>query len=153
MIDNQDLKILELLQTDARIANAEIARRIGMAPSAVLERIRRLEERTVILGYETRVNSKAVGIGLTAFAYIRTNLIDSTRQVEMLNALDEVLEVHEVAGEDCFLVKIRVKDPEALLAFMREKIAPIPGITGTRTTIVLQTQKETIALPFEAETK
>lgn len=148
MLDEQDLKILELLQGDARIANAEIARRIGMAPSAVLERVRRLEERGVILGYETRLSPRALGLGLTAFAFVRTNLHDATEEAARIAAIPEVLEVHEVAGEDCFLVKVRAPDPESLLRLMRDRIGSIKGVTGTRTTVVLQTQKETAAMPL-----
>lgn len=149
-VDEQDLKILEMLQSNARIPNAEIARQIGMAPSAVLERVRRLEERGVILGYETRISPKAVGLGLTAFAFVRSTMHDAREQAQRLAAMPEILEVHEVAGEDCFLIKVRVADPESLLGLMREGIGAIPAITGTRTTIVLQTQKESSALPLPA---
>lgn len=142
-----DLKILELMQGNARIANAEIARQIGMAPSAALERVRRLEERGTIRGYETRVAPRALGLGLTAFSFVRTSLQDVSEIAARLAEIPEIQEIHEVAGEDCFLVKIRTADPESLLLLNR-KIGTIPGITGTRTTIVLGTHKESAALPL-----
>src|ERR687897_997739 len=71
MIDEMDRRILSLLQQDARLPNAEIARRVGMAPSATLERLRKLEERGVIQGYEARLDARKLGLGLTAFIYIR----------------------------------------------------------------------------------
>ncbi|HSF41563.1 MAG TPA: Lrp/AsnC family transcriptional regulator, partial [Thermoanaerobaculia bacterium] len=73
MIDDTDRQILTILQSNARISNAEIARQVGMAPSAILERIRRLEAKGVIQGYETRINPEALGLGLLAFVYVRSS--------------------------------------------------------------------------------
>ena len=73
MINEIDMQILNILQKDARIANAEIARQVGLAPSAVLERIRKLEERGVIKGFETKLDAAAVDYGLTAFVAVRTH--------------------------------------------------------------------------------
>src|SRR5213083_464011 len=70
-LDETDRQIVGFLQRDARMANAEIARRLGMAPSAIYDRIRKLEDRGIIDGYEARVNAKAVGLGLTAFIFVR----------------------------------------------------------------------------------
>ncbi|MGV3614965.1 MAG: Lrp/AsnC family transcriptional regulator [Fimbriimonas sp.] len=151
MLDEFDLKILAQLQDDARIANAEIARRIGMAPSAVLERVRRLEERGVILGYEARLSPESLGLGLTAFISVRTNLLDATEQMRQLADIPEVLELHDVAGDDCFLIKVRVKDTQALGRLTREQIGVVPGVTATRTTIVLQTAKESNRSPLPKE--
>lgn len=152
MIDDRDRFILSILQTEGRVPNAEIARRIGMAPSAVLERIRKLETRGVIRGYEARVDPQSIGLGLTAFAYV--TVLEPLGQMEggrALAALDEVQEVHYIAGEDCYVVKIRVADAEALGRLIREKFGAIPGMHRTRTTIVLSTLKETTALPLESE--
>ncbi len=154
MIDDRDRFILSVLQSEGRMPNAEIARRIGMAPSAVLERIRKLEARGVIQGYEARIDPRSLGLGLTAFAYV--TVLEPLGQMEggkALAGLDEVQEVHYIAGEDCYIVKIRVDDAEALGRLIREKFGAIPGMHRTRTTIVLSTLKETTALPFEAEVR
>jgi len=148
MFDDCDLKILGILQVDARIPNAEIARRVGMAPSAVLERVRRLEERGVILGYEARLSPRALGLSLTAFVFVKTSLMDATELARRLGSIPEVQEVHDVAGEDCFLVKVRVKDTEALARLLREQLAVVPGVISTRTTVVLETEKESALLPL-----
>lgn len=155
MIDDFDQKILHILQDDARISNAELSRRVGMAPSAVLDRVRRLEERGVILGYEARLSPKALNLGLTAFVFVRTSLVEASAQTQSLASFPEVLEVHDVAGEDCFLLKVRVRDTEALTRLLRERISAVPGVTATRTTIVLETAKEinTLPLPKEAPPK
>ena len=73
MIDEVDLKMLNILQRDARASNVEIARAVGLAPSATLERIRKLEQRGLIRGYEARLDSAALGRGQVAFVFVRTN--------------------------------------------------------------------------------
>ena len=147
MIDSTDKQILEILQNDARTSNAEIARKVGLAPSAVLERVRKLEDRGTIRGYHTDIDPRALDFGLTVFVAVRTSECSSVAE-EMLAAIPEVLEVHDVAGDDCFLLKIRTKDAEALSQLQREKIRPIPTVISTRTTVVLKTFKETTGLPI-----
>ena len=148
MINDIDKKILNIIQQDARVANAEIARQVGLAPSAVLERIRKLEERGIIRGYATEINAAQVGFGLTAFVFVRTNECgDGTDR--LLAKIPEVLEVHDVAGEDSYLLKVRAESPESLARLLREKIKAVPNVLSTRTTVVLQTVKETTALPLD----
>jgi len=148
MIDGIDKQILTIVQPDARISNAEIARQVGLAPSAVLERIRKLEERGVIRGYHTDIDPRAVDFGLTVFVAVRTSECGGIAEQE-LSAIPEVLEVHDVAGEDSYLLKVRTKDTDDLGRLLRERIKPIPNVLGTRTTVVLQTFKESTALPLE----
>ena len=147
MINDVDKKILNIIQQDARITNAEIARQVGLAPSAVLERIRKLEERGVIRGYATQIDAAQVDFGLTAFVAVRTNECCSETD-KFLAEIPEVLEVHDVAGEDSYLLKVRAKNTEHLGRILRERLKNVPNIAGTKTTIVLQTIKETIALPI-----
>ena len=150
-VDSTDAAILALLQENARTSNAEIARRVDMAPSAVYERIRKLEERGVISGYEARLGAKQLGWGLVAFVFVRTaDRPGQTSTGEELARFPEVLEVHHVAGEDCFLLKVRAADTEALGRLLRERIGAVPTVTSTRTTIVLETVKDTARLPIAA---
>ena len=146
MINEIDRQILNILQGDARTSNVEIARQVGLAPSAVLERVRKLEERGVIRGYAAEVNAVDVGFGLTAFVFVRTSFCGSIGNV--LAEIPEVLEVHDIAGDDCYLLKVRAENTDALGKFFREKLKNLPEIVSTRTTIVLQTIKETTALPI-----
>jgi Lrp/AsnC family transcriptional regulator, leucine-responsive regulatory protein len=147
MINDTDKQILTIIQCDARISNAEIARQVGLAPSAVLERMRKLEERGVIRGYSADIDASQVGFGLTAFVFVKTSFCGSIGSV--LAKIPEVMEVHDIAGEDCYLLKVRAENTEQLGKFFREKLKNLPEILSTRTTIVLQTIKETNALPLE----
>jgi Lrp/AsnC family leucine-responsive transcriptional regulator len=149
-IDPTDREILRLLQQNARMSNAEIARQIGMAPSAIFQRVRKLEERGVIIGYRSALNTRALGFGLVAFIMVQTG--DSARSHDtagLLAALPEVQEVHRVVGEDCFIVKVRVRDTDALAHLLENDIQSIPSIASTRTTIVVKTIKETADIPLE----
>jgi len=151
VIDPTDAAILALLQENARISNAEIARRVDMAPSAVFERVRKLEERGVIRGYEARLGARELGLGLVAFVFVRTaeRPGQSSTGAELAR-LPEVLEVHHVAGEDCFLVKVRAPDTDGLGRLLRDRIGALAAVTSTRTTIVLETLKESTRLPLPA---
>ncbi len=152
MIDAIDLQILELLQANARTSNAEIARQVGLAPSAIFERVKKLEEKGIIRGYAVDLAPKDLGLGLTAFMFVKSEeRVGDRRTGERLAAIAEVQEVHHVAGEDCFLLKVRVADTDALGRLLREKIAAIPEVRSTRTTIVFETLKETRALPLGPE--
>lgn len=152
MTDDVDRKILKILQSNARASHSDIAKDVGMAASAVFERIRKLEKRGIIQGYETRLNPQALDVGLVAFISVRAQeRIGSLETGKQLARFPEVLEIHDVAGEDCYLVKVRVADTEALGAFLRDKIGPIEAIASTRTTIVLATVKETAQLPLEGK--
>lgn len=147
-LDELDRQILRTLQTDARTPNVEIARRIRMAPSATLERIRKLERRGLICGYPARLNPTPLGLDLLAFVFVRSSgRVGGIKTARRLAAIPGVQEVHHIAGEDCFLVKVRAANPEALGKLLRTRFGAIPEVTSTRTTIVLETIEETSNLP------
>jgi Lrp/AsnC family transcriptional regulator, leucine-responsive regulatory protein len=149
-LDDKDRSILLLLQENARISNAEIARRIELAPSAVFQRIRKLEEAGVIQGYEARINPRPLGFGLVAFVRVQTGEGASAPEITgALGRLPVVQEIHRVVGEDCFFVKVRVEDTGALADLLDRQIQPIAGVATTKTTIVLTTSKETRAVPLD----
>lgn len=143
VLDKVDYSILRLMQENARIPNADIARELKMAPSAVLERIKKLEQKKVILQYTTRLNTAALQQKLLAFVFMKAaeGLGCSTTGKELAK-IPEVQEVHNIAGEDCYLIKIRTSDSASLMELMRNRFSKIPNILSTRTTIVLETVKE-----------
>ena len=143
ILDSVDLQILNIMQGNAKIANVELARQLEMAPSAVLERVKKLEQKEVIKGYHTRIDPTAVQQKLLAFIFIKaSDGMGSTETAKYIADIPEVQEVHHIAGEDCFLIKIRTADSAALMNIMRTRLSSIPRIVSTRTTIVLETVKE-----------
>ena len=148
-LDSIDLQILERLQANSRTTQADIAKSIGLAPSGVLERIRKLEAKGVIQGYTACVDPRTLDLRMLAFVAVRSDEVASDDRIaNELAATPEVLEVHHVAGDDCYLVKVRARDAEHLGQLLRTRIGRIAGVRSTRTTIVLDTVKETSRLPI-----
>jgi len=142
-LDQIDLQIIRIMQDNARTNNADIARELGMAPSAILERVKKLEQKEVILQYNARINPVALDQKMLSFIFIKTQDIIGVQKVGILLAeIPEVLEVHDIAGEDGYLIKVRTNDSAGLVDLMRNTLSKIEGIISTRTTIVLETVKE-----------
>ncbi len=143
ILDKTDLHILRLMQDNARISNADLARELGMAPSGILERVKKLEQKNVILQYTTRLNPDALQQKMLAFIFMKAadgpGCNDTARE---LAKIPEVQEVHHIAGDDCYLVKVRTYDSASLMHLMRNSFGKIPNLLSTRTTIVLETVKE-----------
>jgi Lrp/AsnC family leucine-responsive transcriptional regulator len=114
----------------------------------VLGRIRRLEQARVIVKYETRLDAKLLGFGLTAFILVRSEeAVGSHEGGEKLTRIPGVQEVHYLAGDFHYWLKVRVGDTDGLARIL-EGIGAVPGIRDTRTTLVLSTIKESLLLPL-----
>ncbi len=157
MIDDKDLMILEILQANGRASNVDLARSVELTPSATLERVRKLEERGLIKGYAALLNAEALHLDLLAYIFVRVDDrgVGGDTEEEAargLAALPSVLELHHLAGEDCFLVKVRARDTNDLYRILRDDFGRFSAIRSTRTTIVLKTVKETSRLPMKRGT-
>ena len=142
-LDKIDYSILRLMQENARISNADMARELNMAPSGVLERVKKLEQKKVILQYTTRLSPAALHQNLLAFVFMKAaDGLGCSITGKELAKIPEVQEVHHIAGDDCYLVKIRTADSAALMDLMRNHFSKLKNIISTRTTIVLETVKE-----------
>src|ERR1700761_5619038 len=143
ILDKTDLHILRLMQDNARISNADLARELGMAPSGILERVKKLEQKNVLLGYTASINPDALQQKMLAFIFMKAadgpGCNDTAKE---LAKIPEVQEVHHIAGDDCYLVKVRTYDSASLMQLMRSSFSKIPNLLSTRTTIVLETVKE-----------
>ena len=150
-LDYIDAAILNVLQENARTTQSDIAKAVGLAPSAVFERMRKLEAKGVIREYVAAIDPHVANRALLAFVAVRTTEFGPEQPAaKALAAIPEVLEVHYIAGEDCFLVKIRARDAEHLGDLLKTRVGRIKGVRSTRTTIVLGTLKESTQLPFPA---
>ena len=143
MLDTISLEILNILQEKARIPNIEVSRQVGLAPSAVLERIRKMEKQGIIDGYEVRLNPERFNSAQVAFVHVRTSAALSDKVGTALSLIPEIQEVHFVSGSDCYLIKIRSADTTSLGQLLQEKITTIDGVLSTSTETVLSTIKET----------
>lgn len=143
MLDPIDRIIVERLQADGRATQLELAQAVGLSQPAVAERIRKLEQRGVITGYQARVDAARLGKDVTAFIGVT---VDHPRHfdafAQRVRALDDVLECHRVAGEDSYLLKVKTATTAALDDLLVGTLRTIPGVTRTHTTIVLASIKE-----------
>ena len=151
-LDERDRRILALVQRDAKLPQAEIARRIGLSTAAVNERLRKLETAGFLRRWVAVVDPKAVGASVTAFVEV---FIEHPRFeaafIEHVLAIDEVQECHHITGEFSLLLKIRVRDMEALQQLLIHKLNALEGVRQTRTVIVLSTSKEESFVPTGVE--
>ncbi|HUX59730.1 MAG TPA: Lrp/AsnC family transcriptional regulator [Ignavibacteriaceae bacterium] len=146
MLDDLDIKILNILQKNGRTKRNEIAEAIGLSIPSVSERLHKLEERGVIEGYYTKVNKKAFGYDI--MAYILVTMESSKHYKSFIPRVEktpQIIECHSVLGEGSHLLKAIVKKTESLENLLSE-IQSWPGVISTKTTFVLSTIKETTAI-------
>lgn len=150
-LDRIDRRILETLQADGRIANVELAERIGLSPTSAGERVKRLQREGFIEGYGARLDPQRLGLGLLVFVEV---LLDKTtpdvfdRFAAAVRRAPEVLECHMVAGGFDYLVKTRVSDMTAYRRFLGETLLGLPGVRETRTYAVMEEVKRDAPLPL-----
>jgi Lrp/AsnC family leucine-responsive transcriptional regulator len=142
-LDAKDRHILTLVQRDAKLAQAEIAKRVGLSAAAVNERLKKLEHSGVIRAWTAVVEPSAAGAPLAAFVEV---FIEHPRYeaafLERVRELDEVQECHHITGEFSLLLKVRVRDMEALQHLLLRTLNGMDGVRQTRTVMVLSTVKE-----------
>lgn len=149
MIDYIDLNILEIIQNDSKASNSAIGKAVGLTPSAVFERVRKLEAKGVIRSHNTRLDPRAVGLGVLAFIFLKVEIGAAEADMDAaLAGIEAVQEVHHVSGEDCYLLKMWAADNDDLGRLLLEEIHSIKGIRSTKTSIVLKTVKESPRIPL-----
>lgn len=152
-MDELDSAIVRQLQEDARQSNRDIARKVGVAPSTCLERIRLLRQRGVIRGYHADVALPELNRGIQAIVAaqvrpLRRNVVESFER--SVARLPEVLSVFTIAGSDDFLVHVAVRDVDHLHAFLLDRFTSRPEIVGFRTSIIFQHLSKAVVEPLPA---
>jgi Lrp/AsnC family leucine-responsive transcriptional regulator len=141
-VDTVDRKIIAALRLNGRATYAELGRQVGLSASAVHERVGKLESTGVITGYHAVVDPMAVGLGVTALVGIHpTDTADDEDVAAALARLPEVESCYGVAGDDAFVVKVRVATVDTLERTLG-RLRRIDGVARTRTTVVLSTRFE-----------
>jgi Lrp/AsnC family leucine-responsive transcriptional regulator len=148
-LDDLDRRLLDALQTNARSTFAELGALVGLKPPAVHDRVKRLEARGYIRGYAARLDGRRLGLGLAAFISVYTTPdIDYERFHASVASLSEVTELHSVAGEESFVIKVLTRSTSHLDQFL-SRLKAVPGIARTKTTVVLSSPFERNAIPLE----
>jgi Lrp/AsnC family leucine-responsive transcriptional regulator len=149
MLIGLDSKLLRLMMRQGRVTWTDLADHLGLSAPAAADRVHRLEQRGIIRGYAALVNPEATGYPLTAFVAV---LLDRPERrgafLKRVAALPEISECHHVAGDDDYLLKVRCRSTADLDRFLIESLKTTPGVMRTRTTIVLSTAKESVAIPI-----
>jgi Lrp/AsnC family transcriptional regulator, leucine-responsive regulatory protein len=133
LLDGVNLRLLAELQTDARLSLAELGRRVGLSSPAVAERLQRLEQEEVILGYHARLNPRALGFSLTAVIRIRPAPRQLHQVGELAQRTPEVVDCRRITGEDCYIMTAHVRSVEHL-----EEVIDRFAAYGQTTTSIVQ---------------
>ena len=150
-MDDLDLEILDRLQANARLSNAELARSVNLSPPAVHARVRRLENDGLIVRYEAVIDREKAGFDLICFVQVglAAHQVDQVQRVhDAISMMTEVLECHHVTGDFDFLLKVALRNRQDLHHFVVEQLVTIPGISRVSTSVVLKEIKSTTRLPL-----
>jgi len=153
-LDQTDKQIIQILQQEGRIANNELAKRIGLTTTPTLERVRRLEREGVIDGYAAKVNKDSVGRGFTAFVKVTLKVHQLNLMEEFTAAIrdiPEILACYHTTGDGDFLLHVVAKDTKDYEQLMRNKLTTLPDVERLHTSIVLNTIKDQSPIPVHHE--
>ncbi len=151
-IDKTDRQILDILQENGRISNAELARRINMSPPPTLERVKKLERNGIIQKYVALTDPAK--LGLSCFTYVEVTLVRHGREgverfMKAITTLDEVMECHHITGGADFMLKVANHDIPDYENFVLHKLTALPEVQHLKTMVVLSTLKYETAMPTE----
>jgi len=153
-LDAVDLKILDILQSEGRITNAELAHRIGLTPGPALTRVHKLESAGYIKRYVAVVDRDALGLPVTAFVAVimrEHGRLASEQFQRAVDSIPEVLECHHIAGDEDYLLKVVAASPADFERFVLEVLSEIPSVQRVKTTFVLSTTKNETSIPVRGE--
>lgn len=150
-LDKVDRELLNHLQNNARITNAELARRVELSPPGLQKRVRKLENAGIIDQYATILNPESVGYDMLCFVQItlvrhKSEFLQNFMHV--VQDIPEVLEAYHITGEYDYLLKVVIRNRKHLEEFILETLSPLPGMDKVRTSLVLNKIKSTTAVPI-----
>jgi DNA-binding Lrp family transcriptional regulator len=144
-LDSIDKNILEILQKDGNITNAQLAKEIGLSPAPTLERVKKLEQSNFIKGYHAKLNEQVLGLGVTTFVLISLSshkINQINKFIEKITSLDEVIECHHITGSGDFLIKILIEDIPSYQRLILDKLSQIEEIGNMSSMVVLASYKQ-----------
>ena len=151
-LDEYDKKIIKYLQEDASISNIDLSKKIGLAPSSCLLRVKNLKEQKVIKQYTAMVDERILGYDITCFAKVAMQPLNretSTRFIEEAKKIPEIIECYTITGDAAFLLKIVAKSFQYYRDFIFDKLLSIRAVSNVETSIVVATEKKTNLMPLD----
>ena len=151
-LDDYDKKILKYLQEDSSISNIELSKKIGLAPSSCLLRVKNLKEEQVLTQYTAMVDEKLLGFEITCFAKIQMTPLNkdtSKHFIEEAKKIPEIVECYTITGDSAFLLKIVAKSVQYYRDFIFDKLLSVPNVSNIETSIVVGTEKKTSVIPLD----
>lgn len=149
-IDDIDKKILEILQSRAKITNAKLSEEIGLSPAPTLERVKKLEQMGVITSYHAKLNIEKIGLGVTTFVLATLNGHNRANIegfIEEINKIPEVVECHHITGAGDFILKVVSRDIASYQKLMLEQVSDIKQVDNMQSMVVLSTFKDSKVIP------
>ena len=140
-LDDYDKKILKYLQEDSSISNIELSKKIGLAPSSCLLRVKNLKEEKVLTQYTAMVDEKLLGFEITCFAKIQMTPLNkdtSKHFIEEAKKIPEIVECYTITGDSAFLLKIVAKSVQYYRDFIFDKLLSVPNVSNIETSIVVK---------------
>ena len=149
-LDNIDRNILEILQSNAKITNAQLSKDIGLSPAPTLERVKKLENSGIIRSYHARLDNGLVGLGVSTFVLVTLkghNKSNIDQFLAEINTIPEVIECHHITGSGDFILKVIASDITAYQQLMLEKVSEIEVVDNLQSMVILSTFKDSKVLP------
>ncbi|WP_262895381.1 Lrp/AsnC family transcriptional regulator [Penaeicola halotolerans] len=150
-LDKIDRKILDILQANAKITNAQLSKDIGLSPAPTLERVKKLENAGIIKSYHAKLDTEKIGLGVSTFVLVtlighnKTNIDAFIKEIENIN---EIIECHHITGTGDFILKIIAKDISAYQKLMLERVSEIKEVDSMQSMVILSTFKDSKVMPI-----
>ncbi|MCG8386190.1 MAG: Lrp/AsnC family transcriptional regulator [Cytophagales bacterium] len=148
-LDKTDRKILDILQSNAKITNAQLAQEIGLSPAPTLERVKKLENSGIIRSYHAKLDAETVGLGVNTFVMVSLkghNKDNIEKFVTSIDEIEEIIECHHVTGSSDFILKIISQDISTYQKLMMERVSNIDVVDNMQSMVILSTFKDSKVL-------
>lgn len=149
-LDQIDRKILDILQKEAKITNAQLSKEIGLSPAPTLERVKKLEQTGIIQSYHARLDPTKIGLGVSTFVHVSLkghNKKNINTFLEAINQIDEIIECHHITGTGDFILKVIAKDISSYQTLMLERVSEIEVVDNMQSMVILSTFKDSKCMP------
>lgn len=150
-LDKIDRKILEILQSDGRITNAQLSKEIGLSPAPTLERVKKLENNGIIKSYHAKLDTEKINLGVSTYVMVKLkahNKGNIDQFITAINTIEEIIECHHITGSGDFVLKVIAQDIPAYQKLMLEEVSEIPVVDNMQSLVILSTFKDSKVMPI-----